>query len=45
MRSATTRCRRVQYKLVHSEARLSDAERQQLEQGIVASWTKDPPGK
>ena len=34
-----------QYKLIHSEARLSDAERQQLERGIVASWTKDPPGK
>jgi hypothetical protein len=33
-----------QYKLLHSEARLSDTERQQLEQGIVASWTKDPPG-
>ena len=35
----------VQYKLIHSEARLSDAERQQLERGLVASWTKDPPGK
>ena len=35
----------VQYRLVHSEARLSDAERQKLELGIVESWTKDPPGK
>jgi len=34
-----------QYKLIHSEARLSDVQRQQLERGIVASWTKDPPGK
>lgn len=35
----------VQYRLIHSEARLTDAERQQLERGIAASWTKDPPGK
>jgi hypothetical protein len=35
----------VQYRLIHSEARLTDTERQQLERGIVASWTKDPPGK
>jgi hypothetical protein len=35
----------VQYRLIHSEARLTDAERQQLERGLVASWTKDPPGK
>jgi mono/diheme cytochrome c family protein len=35
----------VQYRLIHSEARLSDAQRQQLERGIAASWTKDPPGK
>jgi hypothetical protein len=35
----------VQYKLIHSEARLSEAERQQLERGLVASWTEDPPGK
>ena len=35
----------VQYRLIHSEARLTDGERQQLERGIVASWTKDPPGK
>ena len=34
-----------QYTLIHSEARLSDVQRQQLERGIVASWTKDPPGK
>jgi len=35
----------LQYKLIHSEARVSDVQRQQLERGIVASWTKDPPGK
>jgi hypothetical protein len=35
----------LQYRLIHSEARLSDAERQELEGGIVASWTKDPPGE
>ena len=35
----------IQYRLIHSEARLSDAQRQELERGIVASWTKDPPGK
>ena len=35
----------VQYRLVHSEARLTDTERQQLERGLVASWTKDPPGR
>jgi hypothetical protein len=35
----------VQYRLIHSEARITDTERQQLEQGLTASWTKDPPGK
>ena len=35
----------VQYRLFHKEARLTDAERQQLELGLVASWSKDPPGK
>jgi hypothetical protein len=35
----------IQYRAFHSEARLSDAERQQLESGIVASWTEDPPGR
>jgi hypothetical protein len=33
------------YRMIHSEARLSDAERQQLEVGLTASWKKDPPGK
>jgi len=35
----------VQYRLTHSESRLTDTERQQLERGIVESWTKDPPGR
>lgn len=35
----------LQYRLIHSEAKLTDNERQQLEQGIVASWKADPPGK
>jgi len=35
----------VQYRLIHEEARLDDTERQQLERGLVASWTKDPPGE
>jgi mono/diheme cytochrome c family protein len=34
-----------QYRLVHKEARLTEAQRQQLERGLVASWTKDPPGR
>jgi len=35
----------LEYRAIHSEARLSDTERQQLERGLVASWTKDPPGR
>jgi hypothetical protein len=35
----------LQYRLAHKDARLSDGERQQLERGIVASWSKDPPGR
>ena len=35
----------LQYRAIHSEARLTDAERQQLERGLVASWAKDPPGR
>jgi hypothetical protein len=35
----------LQYRLIHKEARLTGAQRQALERGIVASWTKDPPGK
>ena len=34
----------VQYRLLHSEARLSDVQRQQLEAGLVESWKSDPPG-
>jgi hypothetical protein len=33
------------YRAIHSDARLSDAERQLLEAGLVKSWTSDPPGK
>jgi mono/diheme cytochrome c family protein len=35
----------LQYRAIHSEARLTDAQRQELEQGITASWVKDPPGR
>lgn len=35
----------LQYRALHSDARLSDTERQQLEQGIVKSWTADPPAR
>lgn len=34
----------LQYWVIHSEARLSDADRQQLEQGLVKTWAADPPG-
>ena len=34
----------MQYRLIHSDARLSDNERQRLEAGLVATWAKDPPG-
>lgn len=34
----------LQYRILHSDARLSDAERQQLEVGLVKTWTADPPG-
>ena len=34
----------LQYRLIHSVARLSDTERQALEQGLTKSWTADPPG-
>ncbi len=33
------------YRASHSEARLSDLERQQLEAGLVKTWKSDPPGK
>ena len=35
----------LQYRVIHSEARLSDTERQQLETGLVDSWKADPPGE
>jgi mono/diheme cytochrome c family protein len=35
----------IQYRLTHSEARLSDNERQALEAGLTATWAKDPPGR
>ncbi len=35
----------LQYRALHPEARLSDSERQKLEIGLVASWSKDPPGR
>jgi len=35
----------LQYRALHSEARLTDTERQQLEAGLVASWKADPPGR
>lgn len=35
----------LQYRAIHSEARLSDAERQQLEAGLVKTWKADPPGR
>lgn len=34
----------VQYRLVHSAARLTDAERQQLADGLAKTWAADPPG-
>jgi mono/diheme cytochrome c family protein len=34
-----------QYRLLHKDARLTDAERQQLEHGLAATWAKDPPGR
>jgi len=35
----------LQYRVIHSESRLSANERQQLELGLVKTWTKDPPGR
>ncbi len=34
----------MKYRLMHADARLTDQERQKLEDGITASWTSDPPG-
>jgi hypothetical protein len=33
----------IQYKLVHSDARLSDTERQQLVEGLKQLYATDPP--
>jgi mono/diheme cytochrome c family protein len=35
----------LQYKIVHSAARLSQAERARLEHGIRATYAADPPGR
>ena len=35
----------LQYRLIHPEARLTGNQRQELEQGITASWKADPPGR
>ncbi len=35
----------LQYRVIHSESRLSASERQQLERGFIATWGKDPPGR
>ncbi len=35
----------LQYRAIHSEARLSDTERQQLEAGLTKTWKSDPPGR
>ncbi len=34
----------LQYKIMHSSARLSDAEKQELADGLAASIANDPPG-
>lgn len=34
----------LQYRLIHSSARLSDAERQELELGLSRTWAQSPPG-
>ena len=34
----------LQYRLIHANARLTGAERDQLEAGIRKSWESDPPG-
>lgn len=35
----------LQYRLVHANARLTAAERQKLETGIIKTWKSDPPGR
>lgn len=34
----------LQYRLIHKEARLSDHQRDVLEDGLTKSWAADPPG-
>lgn len=34
----------LQYKLLHSSARLSDSEKAELIKGLTASYSQDPPG-
>jgi mono/diheme cytochrome c family protein len=34
----------VQYRLIHAEARLTDAEKAQLATGLEKTWTSSPPG-
>jgi len=34
----------LQYKLMHSSARLSDAEKQDLADGVLKTYAQDPPG-
>ncbi len=34
----------LQYKLLHSGARLSDTEKADLVQGLTRTWSSDPPG-
>ena len=33
-----------QYRLIHREARLTAAQRQELEQGLLKTWASSPPG-
>jgi hypothetical protein len=35
----------LQYRLIHSNARLSDQERQELELGLARTWAQSPPGR
>jgi Haem-binding domain len=34
----------VQYKLIHGDARLSGAAKEQLATGLAKTWTNSPPG-
>lgn len=35
----------LQYRLIHSDARLSDQEKQDLELGLSKTWESSPPGR